>query len=269
MNTEIRTLAPTLWGVFCDIDGTLTDGGQLHPEVYDALWRLHRAGLRVVPVTGRPAGWVDLIARMWPVDGVVGENGGLWFWRHGGKLHRRFVQSSDERAVNRARLDAIATRILAEVPGTALASDQPYRELDLAVDYREDVPPLDEEAAESIRRAFEAHGAHAKVSDIHVNGWFGDFDKLTGCRALVRDRWGEDLDAYRERWIYVGDSANDAPMFAHFPHTVGVANVRAFLHRMTAHPRWITDRAGGAGFVELAELLLEGRSAAAGPASIL
>lgn len=260
MRSELEALSPALVGVFCDIDGTLTDHGRLPAAAYEALWGLHQAGFRVVPVTGRPGGWVDLIARMWPVDGVVGENGGLWYWRDSERLERRFLQDAEERRRNRARLDALAEQLLADEPGTALASDQPYRELDLAIDYREDVPDLGPEAADRIQAAFQAAGATAKVSDIHVNGWFGAFDKLTGCRRFVADRWGEDLDATRERWVYVGDSGNDEPMFAHFPHTVGVANVGHFLDRMTHHPRWITASEGGAGFAELASALLAGRS---------
>lgn len=259
MFDDLKALSPRIRGVFCDIDGTLTDHGTLSAEAYASLWALHDAGFRVVPVTGRPGGWVDLIARMWPVDGVVGENGGLWFWRDDEKLQRRFLQSPEERAANRERLTALSGELLAAVPGTALASDQPYRELDLAIDYCEDVPALDEAAADAIQKGFSAAGATAKISDIHVNGWFGAFDKLSGCRRFVRDRWDEDLDATRDQWVYVGDSGNDEPMFAHFPHTVGVANVRAFLGRMDAHPRWITDSPFGAGFTEMTAALLAGR----------
>jgi len=260
-DTLTPQIARKLTGVFCDIDDTLTLHGRLPPESYQALWRLHEAGIRVVPVTGRPAGWVDHIARMWPVDGVVGENGGLWFWMGEDRLQRRFLQSEDERARNRNRLTALAADILARVPGTALASDQPYRELDLAVDFCEDVPPLRDSAIDGIVAGFEAGGAVCKVSSIHVNGWYGQFDKLTGCKRLVADRWGEDLDAHLESWLYVGDSANDEPMFAHFPYTAGVANVRDFLPRMKAHPRWITDRPGGHGFADLIDQVLALRDA--------
>jgi HAD superfamily hydrolase (TIGR01484 family) len=256
VNDEVAAIAPRIKGVFCDIDGTLTHDGRLPASAYAALWALREAGLRVVPVTGRPGGWVDLIARMWPVDGVVGENGGLWFWRDQDGVHKRFLQPADERARNRARLTELSVELLRAVPGTALASDQPYRELDLAIDYCEDVPALGEAAADAIQKAFIAAGATAKISDIHVNGWFGDFDKLTGCRRLVRDRWNEDLDATRDSWLYVGDSANDEPMFEHFPYTVGVSNVAAFLSRMEHHPRWITKGPGGEGFAELARMLL-------------
>jgi HAD superfamily hydrolase (TIGR01484 family) len=239
----------------------VTTEGQLLPEAYAALHRLREAGLRVVPVTGRPGGWVDLIARLWPVDGVVGENGGLWFWREDGGMQRRFAQPEDERRANRARLEALAEIILRRVPGTALASDQPYRDLDLAIDFCEDVPPLGDDAIDAIVAEFEQAGATCKVSSIHVNGWFGDFDKLSGVRRFVRERWGDDLDAQLDRWLYVGDSANDEPMFAHFPHTAGVANVRRFLPRMKAHPRWITSREGGLGFADLADQVLAARNA--------
>lgn len=252
----LSQLAPSLTGVLCDIDDTLTLHGRLPAEAYSALWALKAAGLRVVPVTGRPAGWVDQIARLWPVDGVVGENGGLWFWHDGDKLQRRFLQDADERARNRRRLDGVRDAVLAQVPGAGIASDQAYRELDLAVDFCEDVAPLDDAAIDRIVAIFEEAGATAKISSIHVNGWFGDFDKLGGAERLVRDRWNEALDP--ERWLYVGDSPNDEPMFAHFPHTVGVANVRPFLPRMQAHPRWIMDEEGGEGFAACVAQILNG-----------
>lgn len=246
-------MAP-LRGLLCDIDDTLTLHGRLVPEAFLALQRAREAGLRVVPVTGRPAGWVDHLARMWPVDGVVGENGGLWFWMAQGRLQRGFVQPAEERARNRARLDALAAEILAAVPGTALASDQGYRALDLAVDFREDVPPLDDAAVDAIVAAFTRVGATCKVSSIHVNGWFGDFDKLTGFRRLAGEL-GE--DPAPERWAFVGDSANDAPMFAHFPVSVGVANVDDFLPRIPVWPAFRADRPGGLGFADLVDRLLE------------
>lgn len=252
--------ARRLVGVFCDIDDTLTWEGRLVPEAFLALQRLQHAGLRVVPVTGRPGGWVDHLARMWPVDGVVGENGGLWFYMDGHKLVRSFLQDEPTRRRNRERLDELGAVILARVPGAALASDQPYRDLDLAVDFCEDVPRLPPERIDEIVSWFRSAGATAKVSSIHVNGWFGTFDKLTGCRRLVRDRWQESLDDQVDRWAYVGDSPNDEPMFAFFPVSVGVANVAGFLDRMTHHPRYVTPGSGGHGFAELVDRVLALRS---------
>ena len=251
-----------LRGVLCDIDDTLTWEGQLVPEAFTALHALRQSGLRIVPVTGRPGGWVDQIARLWPVDGVVGENGGLWFWRDTDtkQLVRRFAQSEQERASNRIALSKLEMKIRAAIPDAGIASDQPYRDLDLAVDFCEDIhPPLNDDAIDDIVRLFLEAGATCKVSSIHVNGWFGSFDKLSGCRSFVQERWGEDIEHDEAAWIYVGDSANDEPMFKHFQHSVGVANVEAFLPRMSSWPTYVTSKPGGHGFAQLAKHILANR----------
>ncbi len=248
-------------GVFADIDDTLTTGGRLTANAFTALERLHEAGLIVVPVTGRPAGWCDHIARMWPVDGVVGENGAFYFRydREGRKLIRRFLQSESERAANRRKLESLRERILEQVPGSAVAADQRYRDSDLAIDYCEDIERLDAAKVRRIIELFEEAGASAKVSSIHVNGWFGSYDKLAMTRVMMDECFDIDLDAERERFIFVGDSPNDAPMFAHFPNGVGVANVRDFAADLPALPAYVTERRGGAGFAELAAALIEAR----------
>jgi HAD superfamily hydrolase (TIGR01484 family) len=242
--------------VLLDIDDTLTTGGRLTAQAYAALERLHGAGLRVIPVTGRPAGWCDHIARMWPVDAVVGENGAFYFFYRGGRLHKRFCDDAQSRAEKRARLDAIAARILAAVPGCALASDQPYRETDLAIDYCEDVPPLPLEAANRIAELMREAGLTAKLSSIHVNGWFGEYDKLSATRRLFDERFGLALDAVNGEVVFAGDSPNDSPMFAFFRNSVGVANVRRFESLLAEAPKYVTRAASGAGFAELAEHLL-------------
>lgn len=247
--------------VFCDIDDTLTTGGRLTAGAYAALERLSQAGIRVVPITGRPAGWCDHIARMWPVAAVVGENGAFYFrYRHDGKaMIRGYADDAATRAANRERLTAIAQEILREVPGCAVAADQAYRETDLAIDWCEDVPPLPREATDRIVKLMQARGLTAKVSSIHVNGWFGAYDKLTMTRRVVREAFGADLDAGRDTCLFVGDSPNDAPMFAFFPHSVGVANVRDFAGRLAHKPKYVTAANAGAGFCEVAELLLAAR----------
>ena len=248
-------------GVFTDIDDTLTTGGRLTADAFTALERLHEAGLIVVPVTGRPAGWCDHIARMWPVDGVVGENGAFYFRydREGRNLIRRFLQSESERAANRRKLESLRERILEQVPGSAVAADQRYRDSDLAIDYCEDIERLDAAKVRRIIELFEEAGASAKVSSIHVNGWFGSYDKLAMTRVMMDECFDIDLDAERERFIFVGDSPNDAPMFAHFPNGVGVANIRDFAAALPALPAYVTERRGGAGFAELAAALIEAR----------
>jgi HAD superfamily hydrolase (TIGR01484 family) len=242
--------------VLVDIDETLTTDGKLTAGAYGALERLQGAGLRVVPVTGRPAGWCDHIARMWPVDAVVGENGAFYFFHESHRLHKRFHDNATSRAEKRARLQAIAAQILAAVPGCALASDQPYRETDLAIDYCEDVPPLPIEAAQRIAAVMRQAGLTAKVSSIHVNGWFGEYDKLATTRRLFAERFGLDLGAANRDVVFAGDSPNDAPMFAFFDKSVGVANVRRFESLLADKPKYVTRAASGAGFAELADYLL-------------
>jgi HAD superfamily hydrolase (TIGR01484 family) len=257
--TPLADLSPrAIRAVLLDIDDTLTTEGRLTAAAYAALERLHAAGLIVVPVTGRPGGWCDHIARMWPVDAVVGENGAFWFHYADGRLHKRFLDDAAERAQKRARLEGIARRILAEVPGCALAADQAYRETDLAIDFCEDVPPLPLAAAERIAALMAEEGLTAKISSIHVNGWFGGYDKLATSRLMFAERFGLDLDRANREFVFVGDSPNDAPMFAFFENSVGVANVRRFAGRLAAEPKYVTASACGAGFVELADHLLSG-----------
>jgi HAD superfamily hydrolase (TIGR01484 family) len=248
-------------GVLTDIDETVSTRSSLTAEAYGAVEALKKAGFRVIPVTGRPAGWCDLIARFWPVDAVVGENGAFWMWHddQARKLRTRFVQSAADRAEGRRRLEAVQAEVLREVPGSGIASDQPYRVADLAIDFREDVPPLAHDDILRIVKIFKAHGAHAKVSSIHVNGWFGNYDKLTTSRLMMGELFGIDLEADRDRYVFCGDSPNDAPMFGFFPNAVGVANVRDAAADMDHLPRWITAARSGAGFVELAKALIAAR----------
>ncbi len=247
--------------VLCDIDDTLTFRGRLPAAAYAAMERLRTAGLKVIPVTGRPAGWCDHIARMWPVDGVVGENGAFYFRYDDAArtMRRRYWKSAEDRAADRRRLEALGDEVLAAVPGAAVAADQAYREADLAIDYREDVPALAEADVARIVAVCEAAGARAKVSSIHVNAWFGEFDKLAMTRVMFDELFALDLDAVRETVVFAGDSPNDAPMFAHFPNAVGVANVRDFAGRLGAEPAWVTEHPGGDGFAELADALLAAR----------
>ncbi len=254
--------AAAIHTVFSDIDDTVTTDGRLTAQAYGALELLQGAGIRVILTTGRPAGWCDHIARMWPVDGVIGENGAFYFWYDQGqrKLCARHQLGQDERRAQAAKLTAVGARILREVPGCALASDQFCRIYDLAIDFREDVAPLPESAVDRIVALMRAAGMNAKVSSIHVNGWFGDYDKLTMAHTMMRERYGLDLDAERSRCLFVGDSPNDAPLFAYLPNAVGVANVAQFSGRIAHLPAWVTAAPCGAGFAEVARVLAAARS---------
>ncbi len=258
----LRMMAPGTFGeiryILTDIDDTLTRSGKLPASAYSALWRLAVAGYQVIPVTGRPAGWCDLIARQWPVAGVVGENGALYFRYDEERriMVRRYWKTAAERSADQRRLAAIRKEVLRRVPGCAVAADQAYREADLAIDFCEDVAPLGKEAVEAIVDCFVRNGAVAKVSSIHVNGWFGDYDKLAMSRCFFTDIFAVDIEKNRHQVLYVGDSPNDAPMFGFFPHSVGVANVLHFTDQLEHQPTWVTEKEGGDGFAELADFLL-------------
>jgi HAD superfamily hydrolase (TIGR01484 family) len=246
--------ASAVTAVLVDIDDTLTTDGRLTAGAYAALEALQRAGKRVIPVTGRPAGWCDHIARMWPVDAVIGENGAFYFFMADGRLQRRYQDGEAQRAAKRERLKKVSEKILIAVPGCAMAADQAWRETDLAIDYCEDVPRLPLESAERIAALMRSAGLTARLSSIHVNGWFGDYDKLAMTRRLFRERFARELDAENDRVVFAGDSPNDAPMFEFFQKSVGVANVRRFT--LEKKPKYVTEKSSGAGFEELAAHLL-------------
>ncbi len=246
-------------GVLFDIDDTFSLHGRIPGESYSAIWRLHERGFITVPITGRPAGWCDHIARMWPVDGVVGENGAFYYCysRQEHRLIRRYVFEPEAALEKRGLLERIRREVLRRVPRAAVAADQPFRLFDLAIDFAEDVPRLSEEEIQEICAVFREHGAVCKLSSIHVNGWFGGYDKLSTARLFIEERLGLSWDEARGSLVFAGDSPNDEPMFEAFPLSVGVANVRRFLPRMRHTPAYITSKEGGLGFAELADIFLD------------
>ncbi|MBZ4335178.1 HAD-IIB family hydrolase [Corallococcus interemptor] len=249
-------------GVFTDVDGTLTTGHKLRSQTVRSLERLSASGLRVVLVSGRPAGWGEAWARQLPVDGVIVENGGLFFLKDArGKLRKVYLEPPTQRVANRQRLEKEVGRVLAQVPGARLSVDSRYTEVDLAVDYNEEVR-LGDEGASRIESLLRARGVTAVRSSVHVNCWLGRFDKLSASRRFARVAWGEKLDPADGRYVYAGDSFNDAPMFQAFKLGVGVANVRAVLDRIDAPPAFITRAPEGRGFEELASALLSRRRTA-------
>lgn len=259
-----KKVCRNLRGIFSDIDDTLTHHGKLTEDAFAAMGKLRRAGLRMIPITGRPAGWVDHLARMWPVDAVIGENGAFYFYldpKQGrdGKLVQRFVQPQGVREANRKRLWEVFHQLEKEMPGLQVASDQGYRLIDLAVDFCEDVPRLPDSAINRIVEAFTRAGAQAKISSIHVNAWYGSHDKFSCCSLLLKELYGEDIESAHPSYLYFGDSPNDEPLFARFESTVGVANVREFLPRMKNGPMFITKKEGGHGFAEAVKWILKQR----------
>lgn len=257
-----------LRGVLTDIDDTLTTEGAIPMGVVAALAALREAGLPVVAVTGRPAGWSRPIALTTPLAAIVAENGAVALIADAtaaGGVRTEFADDAATRAANALRLRAAAERIVREVPGATLSDDSIGRSTDIAIDHAE-FRHLGAAAIERVRAVMHDEGMTATVSSIHVNGWYGEHGKPSGARWMVQRLLGRELDAERERWIYVGDSTNDQAMFASFALSVGVANLRDFEDRLSQWPAYITRHDRGRGFIEVAERLLEARTGLTDPA---
>ena len=244
--------------ILTDIDDTLTTEGRLKSNAYTALENLSNSGFIVIPVTGRCAGWCDHIARMWPVNGVVGENGAFFFsYDHQSKkMQQTYCQTSKERKENHLALHEIKKTILKNVSGSALASDQDYRHTDLAIDFAEDVATLSSNKIKEIVTIAENAGAIAKVSSIHVNCWIGSHNKLSTSLTTLEQVFGVSNSNIQNEVLFIGDSPNDSMMFDYFNKSVGVANVMDFIKELDKPPKYITLNHSGEGFVELADSLL-------------
>ena len=239
-----------------DIDDTLTLHGKLPASSFAALWNLKKSGFKVIPITGRPAGWCDCIVRQWPVDGIIGENGALVFWEEPqeGKLPRLKSMFHPNAVKNDSPvLKLIQERAITEVPGLRAAKDQFSRLFDIALDFAEEEPVIPYSAAEKVRDIALAEGAVAKISSIHVNIWMGKYDKLSMTERFLQERFGWQGDLTEV--LFVGDSPNDEPMFARFPITCAVANIRHCQHLMHTLPAFVASREGGDGFAEIAGVL--------------
>lgn len=239
--------------VLTDMDDTLTYRGRLAAATFDALERLQDAGIKVIPVTAAPAGWCDQMVRMWPVDAVVGENGGVTMLRRDTSIEYAFW-SRDARGEATCRLAALRADIASRFPSATLASDQPFRLTSLAFNR-----PSDGDDTTRLSAFIRASGADAVVNSLWVLAYFGGYDKLSAARRLLAYAYGVDIDSQRDAVVYVGDSANDAPMFAHFPRSVGVNTVVEYLAEIEKPPEWITRGPGGSGFVEVANSVLAAR----------
>ena len=248
------SLPATLSCVLTDIDDTLTTHGQLPPATYKALWDLHHHNFHVIPITGRPAGWCEMIARLWPVTGIIGENGAFYFRYHKNKMQRHFVSSHFEK--NRRKLQDIEKDILQKIPGVQPASDQFCRLCDLAIDFCEDVPPIPKKDIQRIVEIFQENGAQARISSIHVNGWFGDYNKVSTTRLFLEKELFMTPHKIQEQCAFVGDSPNDEPLFAFLSHTFGVANINRFASEMAHTPQFVATKEGGEGFVQIVKAIL-------------
>lgn len=248
-----------LLGVLTDIDDTLTTAGAITPDALQSLVDLKAAGLHVIAVTGRPTGWSEAFAAAWPIDAIVAENGAVALVADAqGTVSKRYLQDAATRSGNFARMQQVLARIEHEVPGATRSTDSPGRECDIAIDHSE-FAHLDDTQIAVVVALMRSEGMHATVSSIHINGWYGDHDKLVGARWAVHDLFGRNLDDEMNRWAYVGDSTNDQSMFEAFAYSIGVANVQRFVPKLAHLPRFIAQGERGAGFAEVARAVLAAR----------
>jgi HAD superfamily hydrolase (TIGR01484 family) len=250
--------ARSVLGVLTDIDDTLTTTGAITSDALRALHDLQAAGIPVIAITGRPMGWSEPFARQWPIAAIVAENGAVALFREGHELRIEYAQDAATREHNARRLREVAARVLREVPGATLAQDSAGRVTDIAVDHSE-FAQLDPARIEQVVALMRDEGMTATVSSIHINGWFGEHTKLSGARWIVQRLLQRDLDPEHARWVYVGDSTNDQLMFAHFPLSVGVANLVHFRDQLHTWPAYLTVGERGEGFAQVAQALLAAR----------
>lgn len=250
--------------VLADVDGTLTVGGRLTAHVLGALERLRDADIKMALVTGRPAGFAECFLRTLPVDAVVAENGGVTFtWSSSGQLRKTYAQGDPRmRNLERQQLELEVAGLLDKTPGLRLSTDSRFTEVDLAIDYNEEVR-LGAEVAEGLITQLASRGIHAVRSSVHVNCWLGAFDKASAVEQLLFQTWGATLTPDDARFVYVGDSLNDAPLFHRVPLSVGVANVLEVLPELSHRPRYVTQAREGNGFVELVDAMLAARKTGA------
>ncbi|WP_110946884.1 HAD-IIB family hydrolase [Pseudomonas bohemica] len=243
--------------VLTDMDETLTFKGRLAAETYSALERLQRADIRVIPVTAAPAGWCDQMARMWPVDGVIGENGGLFFRRSEDPHHLEREYWHQGQAAERARQqrELLISTIREQVPWARLAADQSFRQTSIAFDI-----PHESEKRQQLSQVIIEAGAEHTFNNLWALAWFGSYDKLTMAQRILRQVYGLVADQEQNQVFYSGDSLNDAPMFGHFKHTLGVSTIHDCLDELPFKPAWVSAGAGGSGFVEAADAILRGRA---------
>ena len=246
-------------GLFTDIDDTLTRDGRLPAAVYVMLERLANAGIAIVPVTGRSAGWAHLILHHWPVEAVIAESGGIALYRDD-RGHPAWLWHDDPARVadDRRRIAALADTILSAIPKLKLANDNAFRLVDFAIDHCEtlDSPASTAEIARAITMA-KAAGFEARASSVHINLWHGDFDKAPMTLRYLAEIRGEAPEESLRRWAFVGDAPNDESMFAAFPNAIAVANLLPMRDRLVTLPAFVTQASHGEGFIELATHLLD------------
>ncbi|AGH80036.1 HAD family hydrolase [Psychromonas sp. CNPT3] len=255
------TQARNIKWLFTDVDDTLTWQGKLPPQTFLALEKLSLAGIKVVPVTGACAGWCDQIAKLWPVHGVIGENGAFWMQKRKAEFVTKTTSPLDTMKHQQGELIKLLNRVLTEYPDIRFAYDQPFRYCDVAINLSQDREPVSDKLSHELlakikKLTVNGQRVNASLSSIHLNAWVGKHNKRLSTEQYLFDN-GQSPPLSLNEIAYIGDSLNDETMFAWLPTTFGVKNIEAILPQFKAKPAYISTKNGGYGFVELAELILQ------------
>lgn len=245
-------------GVATDLDDTLTRRGELTPGVMAALADVRAQGLPCVVATGRSLGWGAVLARVLPVRGVVTENGGAYVLREGSGVRVALMDPDDVRDEGMRRVGECVAAIVDRFDALRVVEDGAVRLTDLALDIGERTtvdPAVVRAALEMVAEA----GLRSVTSSIHMHVSYRAADKVAGLRVAL-GALGLDAGDLDERWVYVGDSPNDAGAFGAMALSVGVAGVRRYAGRMTAWPAYVTLEDGPEGFASVVAALRAGRS---------
>ena len=263
----MRPLAEIPYAALCavdfllfDVDETFTTHGTLLAETYASLFALRSVGITAVPVTGRPSGWGNVMLSTWPIKACVTENGGVISWKDATGVARQHIIHGEHRGPGYIEaLRALGDAIGALYPQVRVSADQPYRLTDLAIDYAEQSHDVSEATVNEIVAWMRAEGYQTAVSSIHIHAYKPTNEKADGVYPLMQAAFAIGADEVHARAAFIGDSPNDASLFAAIPLSVGVANVRASLGKITTPPAYVCSAECGAGFVEFAQLLIAAR----------
>lgn len=247
--------ARRLAGVLFDLDDTLLDRGRLSVAALTSLYRLSEAGLILVGVTGRPAGWGQVLARQWPVSGMVTENGIIALVQRNHRVQVLDRASSEQRAARRQRLGELVAELCARFPELEPSDDVAGRIADFSFDIAES-RQLEASVVHAATELARERGARVVRSSIQLHLSFDGDDKASGALRFLQLVHGVDATRARQRFAFIGDSENDAPCFAAFEHSFGVANLQG---RPSVLPAYRASQPMGAGFAEITGVLLDGR----------
>lgn len=233
--------------VISDVDDTITSNGRISPFTLGALYSLRRKEKNTFLVTGGSYGWGDCYMRQWPVDGVIAESGAVLFVRD----EDDSVQALFNPIINQAEVIKKKNELLKKTEGLPLSSDQPARLFDIAYDKNK----MDEAEIKVLKNILSFSGAYYSESSIHINAWFGDYNKLSAVKYFLSKVYKIKENDLLNKGIYVGDSFNDQELFGYFPTSIGMHSVEEKRNEFKTLPLYITEEGSGLGFCSVVEAL--------------